>query len=84
MKLHQFFENYSLIILNDIKIEIYWNLISDILWGIIHIQSKCNSIKTEAVIPNKNISKFYLISKNKRFNSNVNLTDKTDLKNDIP
>ena len=50
---------------------------------LIHIQSKCNSIKTEAVIPNKNISKFYLISKNKRFNSNVNLTDKTDLKNDI-
>ena len=50
---------------------------------LIHIQSKCNSIKTEAVIPNKNISKFYLISKNKGFNSNINLTDKTDLKNDI-
>jgi hypothetical protein len=50
---------------------------------LIHIQSKCNSIKTEAVIPNKNISKFYVISKNKRFNSNINLSDKTDLKNNI-
>ena len=50
---------------------------------LINVQSKCNSIKTEAVIPNKNINKFYLISKNKRFNSNVNLTDKTYLKNDI-
>ena len=54
------------------------------IFKVIHVQSKCNSIKTEAVIPNKNINKFYLISKNKRFNSNVNLTDKTYLKNDIP
>ena len=50
---------------------------------LIHIQSKNNFIKTEAVIPNSNINKFYLISKNKRFNSNENLNDKTDLKNDI-